>query len=486
MKSFLAVIIVVFLMAGIVNASSRNFAVPARRIGITAINCGDVLTSSYNMTSDLTNCPGNGIQIGASNIILDCQGHTLTGSPSSFGIYLNGVSGDTIKNCIITNFYLGINLQYSSNNILTNNTAESNGDGIMLQYSSNNNNTITNNTANNNTQNGIFLHSSSNNILTNNAANSNHEGIFLYSSSNNILTNNAANSNYEGILLLYSSSNNNTITNNTVNSNSYDGIALWYSSNNNILTSNTLNSNQQYGIWLDGSANSNSIYNNYFNNSVNAVDTGTNFWNTTKTLGTNIISGPYIGGNFWSDYAGVDTNGDGIGETLVPYTSNGNITNGGDYLPLTTLVGPINITILSPTNSSYYKTYVPLNFTINKPTSWIGYSVNNRSNVTINGSTNLTVLGYNGPTKKPADYLVRGWNNLTVYANDTSGNMGSSKATFFYCLADINGDRTVNILDAIILSNNYLTTNPIADLNGDGQVNILDSIILSNNYGKKC
>jgi hypothetical protein len=56
-------------------------------------------------------------------------------------------------------------------------------------------------------------------------------------------------------------------------------------------------------------------------------------------------------------------------------------------------------------------------------------------------------------------------------------------------LGDVNGDGTVNILDAIQLSNAFLSTpsssnwNPNADLNGDGVVNILDAIILSNQFG---
>jgi outer membrane protein assembly factor BamB len=53
---------------------------------------------------------------------------------------------------------------------------------------------------------------------------------------------------------------------------------------------------------------------------------------------------------------------------------------------------------------------------------------------------------------------------------------------------DINGDGTVNILDAILLSNAFLgkpgdpNWNPEADINGDGFVNILDAIILANHF----
>jgi hypothetical protein len=79
---------------------------------------------------------------------------------------------------------------------------------------------------------------------------------------------------------------------------------------------------------------------------------------------------------------------------------------------------PPAITNLSIINGTYQQNNLTLSFATDKATSWMGYSLDGKANTTIAGNTTLTTL-------------ASGTHSLTIYANDTVGNMGSSKTVYF-------------------------------------------------------
>lgn len=204
----------------------------------------------------------------------------------------------------------------------------------------------------------------------------NSRGIYLLRSNGNTVSkNNAANSGEYGIALQGSTGN--TISGNTASDNQR-GIYLG-TSDGNIIISNTVQNNSVYGFFICGLSDEVRIYNNYFNSINMTIRNGkSNSYNITKTAGTNIVGGPYIGGNFWGKPDGtgfsqtaVDRDGDGISDSI--YT---NITGSvySDYLPLV-IPGSAPILPTADFSSNATSGLVPLNvgFTdasTGTPTAW--------------------------------------------------------------------------------------------------------------------
>lgn len=127
------------------------------------------------------------------------------------------------------------------------------------------------------------------------------------------------------------------VYNNTI-SNGSTGIFLREDCHDNELSNNSIIASNESGIYLLDYSADNRIYNNYFNNSVNVKSEKTegNIWNTTRSPGSNIMGGPYLGGNFWANPDGTgfsqlsnDSDSDGICDSQ--FNING---SDFDYLPL--------------------------------------------------------------------------------------------------------------------------------------------------------
>jgi parallel beta-helix repeat protein len=149
------------------------------------------------------------------------------------------------------------------------------------------------------------------------------EGFCLDGSDGNTLQGNTVTDYCVGFVL--SSSSNNTLLNNTANGNGEgddppNGFQLGRSFGNTI-QGNTVNGNG-IGFALEESDDNIFFHNNLIDNTIQAAfqPGDSNTWD----------NGYPSGGNYWSDYKGVDANGDGIGDT--PYVID---ENNMDSFPLT-------------------------------------------------------------------------------------------------------------------------------------------------------
>ncbi len=142
--------------------------------GIPVSNCMVIDGSGYyTLTTDLTGAPndasdvyGGGhacVKIAASNVIFDCNGHSISngGAGATYGILFNDSAvNSTAKNCEVSQYYYGIYIYNGTNNSLINiNSVNNSNTGIYL-YPYGSGHLITNVTASGNGDNGLALYGS--------------------------------------------------------------------------------------------------------------------------------------------------------------------------------------------------------------------------------------------------------------------------------------------------------------------------------------
>ncbi|MBU1975591.1 MAG: right-handed parallel beta-helix repeat-containing protein, partial [Nanoarchaeota archaeon] len=306
---------------------------------IWPIHCGITLAQDTVLEEDLV-CYDTGIIIGADDITLDCDGHTIerAGDNMDIGINMDGRTSVVITDCNLLNYYEGISLQEASENEIRKSTFTG-GEGKYGIYSINSsNNSIRANEFHDmhgmsaylvNSHDNLFeknrlyelsydglslRYSNGNIIRANDIHDTSDHSIALQNSNKNVIEDNHVYDNLHGIVLVIDS-HDNTIVGNRVIDNEGVGVYIRYGSDDNTVKSNTLTGNE-WGIGLlrsdDQLVYGNLIRDNEFYG-VNVYNSSDTLFYKNRLIGNEINAYEvYSGyenrwnlhttGNYWSDF----------------------------------------------------------------------------------------------------------------------------------------------------------------------------------------
>jgi parallel beta-helix repeat protein len=327
-------------------------------------------TTNVHIRRIISNNQENGIDVYHSTQVLI---HNITASYNTgWGVHFFNTTYSTIVGNILDHNIrqndgdsAGLLLVYGSNhNIIINNSFQYSGDGAFIGNENgcpSNFNLFEANDASHSSANAFEATFSNGNIFRANRASYSSYGFWLGFSYNSTIDNNDIRGNGCGIDIDHGQYN--TITGNRISNTNGPGIQLTSDgsapfskeclnlpnqtvSGYTLVTRNTFMESNNFHLMLKNTTFS-FFYDNIFGPNLrpgtisadNLTTTSSKFQISTSPQRLiwperNVVGGEYSGGNWYVDYLGKDTTGDGIGDTDIPYTAAGSIQNGGDNLPL--------------------------------------------------------------------------------------------------------------------------------------------------------
>jgi hypothetical protein len=182
------------------------------------VTCGQTITASITLNTNLFCTSGNALQIGAASVTVNLGGHSIVGGDQgTIGIYNPNLDNVTITGGRVTDFQWGVRYDGGANGVVQGMRLGSNGDGVSILGGSA---TVTNNNAYANNRGIVFLASGT--VNTNQVSGSGDTGIWINGTSVVVRGNRSVSNTRYGFLVQQSLAV--TMNKNLANSNGIDGI----------------------------------------------------------------------------------------------------------------------------------------------------------------------------------------------------------------------------------------------------------------------
>lgn len=238
-------------IAGAAALVVASFA-PAGAQAAEPLTCGATVTVNTVLTGDLdcTTSGGDGLIIGADNVVLNLNGFTISGGTSGAGIRVTYRTGTRVLNGTITGFNAGMEIQQSTNTTVTSLDIAAHDRGINVGGGGGH--LLEKNNLHGHGRDAIRIAVSISNVIAKNTVTSNVYGIGIadYSSETRVEKNVADGNRYFGISA-YSGATNTVFEKNVVSNTTFDGISASADTTFTHLEKNQVTTSGDDGIDID-------------------------------------------------------------------------------------------------------------------------------------------------------------------------------------------------------------------------------------------